>query len=194
MLLCLINRNEYVKLNPNNTGKLLEQCKKGNKRAQMKLYQQFSKAMYNTAFRILGNADDAEDAVQEGFITAFEKLEEIQEVEKFPGWIKTIIMRKALTHLNRKKKTIPLYQDFGAEELQETKGGIEMNAQKNVLWQSIQKLKPNHKTILVMMYYEGMDYEEISSLMGLSNGNCRTLMSRAKEQLKKIINTTAHVS
>ena len=61
----------------NDIGSLLSACKKGNQRAQMQLYRQFSSAMYNTAYRILGNADDAEDALQEGFITAFEKLDEV---------------------------------------------------------------------------------------------------------------------
>lgn len=45
-----------------------------------------------------------------------------------------------------------------------------------------------------MMYYEGMDYEEISEIMGLSYGNCRTLASRAKEQLKTIVKNKANVS
>lgn len=189
-----INRKQKVKSKQNDTGTLLAQCKKGNSKAQMQLYRQFSGAMYNTAFRILGNADDAEDALQEGFITAFDKLEEVQEEEKFPGWIKTIVLRKALTHLERKKKTIPLHTEMQLQKAEEESQKEEISTQKTFLWNSLQQLKPNHKNILILLYYEGMDYEEISEIMGLSYSNCRTLASRAKEHLKKIVKNTAHVS
>lgn len=183
-----------MKQNLNDTEKLLRLCKKGNRRAQIQLYNQFSKAMYSSAYRILGNANDAEDALQEGFIAAFEKLDEVREAVKFPGWIKTIIVRKALTHLERKKNTLPLLPDLQVVPEYKTAEEGKTESRKKTLWQSIQQLKPNHRSVLVLMYYEGMDYEEISELMGLSKGNCRTLVSRAKEKLKKTINNTANVS
>jgi len=183
-----------VEIIQNDIGSLLSACKKSNRRAQMQLYCQFSGAMYNTAYRILGNADDAEDALQEGFLTAFEKLDEVREVEKFPGWIKTIILRKALTLAEQKKKTILLHPETPIREEKKGDENEEVNAQKTILWNSIQQLKSNYKNILIMMYYEGMDYEEISEIMGLSYGNCRTLASRAKEQLKTIVKNKANVS
>jgi RNA polymerase sigma-70 factor (ECF subfamily) len=66
---------------------ILERCKNGEVKAQFLLYKQYSKAMYNIAIRFLNNKMDAEDILQESFVTAFEKLGELSSHNAFGSWL-----------------------------------------------------------------------------------------------------------
>ena len=82
---------------------LLEQCKNGEVKAQFMLYKQYSKAMYNIAIRFLNNKMDAEDILQESFVTAFEKLNDLSNDKAFGSWLKRIVINNCITHLRRNK-------------------------------------------------------------------------------------------
>jgi RNA polymerase sigma-70 factor (ECF subfamily) len=66
---------------------ILERCKNGEVKAQFLLYKQYSKAMYNIAIRFLNNKMDAEDILQESFVTAFEKLGELSSHNALGSWL-----------------------------------------------------------------------------------------------------------
>ena len=75
---------------------LIQSCKKKNHKAQMVLYQRFNRSLYFSAYRIVKNQEDALDAVQEGFINAFEKLDQFNETGSFEGWLRKIVVRKSV--------------------------------------------------------------------------------------------------
>src|SRR5664280_3742971 len=79
---------------------ILERCKNGEVKAQFMLYKQYSKTMYNIAIRLLNNKMDAEDILQESFVTVFEKLEELTNKDAFGSWLKRIVINNCLTHLS----------------------------------------------------------------------------------------------
>ncbi len=68
--------------------RVIEKCLEGDIKAQFQLYKQYSKAMYNIASRFLNNKMDAEDILQESFITAFTRLRELQNRDLFGSWLK----------------------------------------------------------------------------------------------------------
>ena len=74
---------------------LLPLCKEKDQRAQLEVYQRYHLAMYHSALRIVRNPVDAEDIMHEGFLTAFEKLAQYKGDNKFSGWLKQIVIRKA---------------------------------------------------------------------------------------------------
>lgn len=74
---------------------LLPLCKEQDERAQLEVYQRYHLAMYHSALRIVRNPVDAEDLMHEGFLTAFEKLDQYKGDNKFGGWLKQIVLRKA---------------------------------------------------------------------------------------------------
>ena len=71
---------------------LLERCKEQNQKAQLTLYNQYYKAMYNVAYRILGDPFLAEDAMQESFLKAFTKLDSFSGNVTFGSWLKKIVV------------------------------------------------------------------------------------------------------
>jgi len=169
---------------------LVKRCKKNDQIAQVAIYDLFFKAMYNTAFRIVQQQDLAEDITQDAFIVAFSKVKNLQEEITFPKWLKQIVVNKSLTHLKQKKRFCPLDveklnntidNDYDAE-LDTTEIGVQE------IIKTINSLKDNYRILLTLHYIEGYDYEEIVDITGFTHTNCRTLISRAKSNLRKKLN------
>ena len=172
--------------NNQNIDLLLSQCKLQNQKAQTAVYRLYSKAMYNVAFRILGNQNDAENVMQDSFLKAFTKIESLNNKATFGAWLKKIVINKSINELKKSKAYRTEILSDNYEKTEETEPEISFTNQKaeHVL-KTIQSLKPNYKIILTLFFIEGYDLEEITDLLKISYENCRTTMSRAKESLRK---------
>ncbi|MGB0949323.1 MAG: RNA polymerase sigma factor, partial [Marinirhabdus sp.] len=85
---------------------LLVLCKKGNAAAQLEVYNRYQRAMYNTALRIVKDTAEAEDVMQESFITAFNKLETLQKPSTFGAWLKRIVVNNSITSYYKNKRFV----------------------------------------------------------------------------------------
>ena len=135
----------------------LERCRKGNQQAQLLIYKQYYRAMYNTALRIVKDEAEAQDVMQESFLNAFTKLDSFKGDATFGAWLKRIVVNNSLTAYRKNSKLI-------------------LN--------TMNSLKDNYRVILTLHLIEGYDYEEICDIMNLTYANCRTMLSRAKESLR----------
>ncbi len=157
----------------------------------MELYQRFYKDTYHAAFRILKNSDDAMDAMQEAFITAFQRLDQYSGEGSFGGWLHKIVVRKSIQYYHKNKVFVAnaglensLHSNNDLHERENEKAEIAPGA----LNKALNKLNERYQLILKLYYLEGYDYEEISEILNWSYANCRTTLSRAREQLKKQLN------
>ena len=144
--------------------------------------------MYNAAFRILKDEFEAEDLMQEAFLTAFTKLHTFKGEVTFGAWLKRIVINKSLTQLKKnsrydevKMEVIPNYEN---EEV--TTIDYSSLEAKKVLT-CIGNLKDNYRIVLTLNLIEGYDYEEIAQILNYSNENVRTTISRAKKKLKQVL-------
>jgi len=170
---------------------LYDRCEKGDQRAQMHLYDRYSKAMFNVAVRILKDDAVAEDAMQESMITAFTKMHQWNREATFGAWLKRIVINNSLTKLRQQKKLqVVSYdaQELPLEEIVDESIDLE-NAGMSVtkVLSYFSQLKDSYREILTLFFIEGMDHEEISEITGMSYGMCRTTLSRAKDSLRKKI-------
>ena len=164
---------------------LLPLCKEQDERAQLEVYQRYHLSIYHSALRIVRNPVDAEDLMHEGFLTAFEKLDQYKGENKFGGWLKQIVLRKAFNFVKQKEKTIRYNMNEAVLPTTTEEKTEDDKVQIKRLQEALNQLKDRYRNVLILMYFEGYDYEEISSILNLSYGNCRTLVSRAKDQLKQ---------
>ncbi|MDN3492100.1 RNA polymerase sigma factor [Winogradskyella bathintestinalis] len=163
-------------------------CSSGNQRAQLEVYNRYSKAMYNTAIRIVKDSYKAEDIMQESFLTAFTKLNTLEDRHLFGAWLKRIVINNSIGHYNKtvKQNLVPL--DTVIYKVEEDDGITDceqFNAKMKQVLYVMKSLKPNYHLSLTLHLIEGYDYEEICEIMNISYANCRTLISRAKESLRK---------
>ena len=172
---------------------LLLQCKSGDQRAQLTIYNRYSKAMYNTAIRIVKDSFKAEDIMQESFLTAFTRLNTLQDTRVFGSWLKRIVINNSLAYYKKsaKKNEVPL--DTVMYKVEDSGGINESDQNKQKVYyvlQAMKTLKPNYNMSLTLHYIEGYDYEEICEIMDISYANCRTMISRAKDSLRKKMSQT----
>lgn len=173
-----------------NIEELISLCKQKNQKAQFEVYNRYSKAMYNVAFRIVKDAHYAEDVMQEGFLKAFTKIDDYRQEVAFGAWLKRIIINYSIDFY-KKKNT------YRTDDIENVMYKVEddslappseldfTNLKAAQVLKTIEKLKDNYRMALTLFYIEGYDQEEISEILNISYANCRTTISRAKESLRK---------
>ena len=145
--------------------------------------------MFNVAYRIVKDRFEAEDIMQDSFLSAFTKLDAIKDTMTFGAWLKRIVINNSIYHFNKNSK----YQDVPLDDVlykMEDNDGISSdytftNLKAQQVLETMKLLKDNYRIALTLHLIEGYDYEEISGIMNLSYANCRTTVSRAKESLRK---------
>lgn len=145
--------------------------------------------MYNTAHRILKDSFEAEDIMQEAFLTAFTKLDSYKGEVAFGAWLKRIVINKSLTQLKKNNRYEAVKMEVVPNDRieDETIDCKDLNP-KNVL-NTLQNLKENYRVVLTLNLIEGYDYEEIAQILKYTNENVRTTISRAKKKLKQALLT-----
>ncbi|GHA33206.1 RNA polymerase subunit sigma-24 [Salinimicrobium marinum] len=169
---------------------LLEKCRLGDQRAQMKVYNKYYKAMFNTALRIVKHSAEAEDIMQEAFLTAFSKLDTFQGNSTFGAWLKKIVVNRSINAFNKNSRHQEVTYNDQLKDAEDDGIGIgeqeeETSPKVQQILKAMDSLKENYRLVLTLHLIEGYDYEEICEILGLTNANCRTTISRAKESLRK---------
>ena len=161
-----------------------------NQKAQAELYKRYATAMYNVSFRIVKDVHFAEDVVQEGFLKAFIKINDYKQEVAFGAWLKRIIVNCSIDFY--KKNNQFKSEDFEATLyiMEENETDLPENENFNELkvkqiLEVINSLKYSYRMVLTLFFIEGYDQEEISEILNISYANCRTTLSRAKENLRK---------
>lgn len=168
---------------------LLQLCLDGKQSAQLEVYNRYYKAMYNTAVRIVKKSDEAEDVMQESFLSAFTKLHTFKGEVTFGSWLKRIVINNSIYQYRKQQKKNEVALEDVLYKVEDNEIGIadshaftEPKAQK--VMETMKRLKDNYRVSLTLHLIEGYDYEEICEIMNISYSNCRTTISRAKESLR----------
>jgi RNA polymerase sigma factor (sigma-70 family) len=165
---------------------LIDGCKTGDQKAQFQIYKLYYKAMYNTSLRIVSDTMEAEDIMQESFLSAFEKIETYSGTVSFGAWLKKIVINRSLDSLSRRKA---IFEDI------ETHIGIKDNSSDEIaqkedidirveeVKQAIEKLPDGYRIILSLYLLEGYDHDEIAEILSITSSTSRSQLSRAKQKL-----------
>jgi RNA polymerase sigma factor (sigma-70 family) len=167
---------------------LIKGCMEGNRRMQEELYNRFSPRMYAVCLRYAGNAEEAEDILQEGFIKIFKKLDSFRGDGSFEGWIRRIFVNTAIEHFRRKRYLMPV-----TEKEENTLEGkytsvLDDLAAKDIM-ALIQELSPGYRTVFNMYVVEGYTHKEIADMLSISEGTSKSQLSRAKVILQDMVRT-----
>jgi RNA polymerase sigma factor (sigma-70 family) len=165
---------------------LINGCLQGNRRMQEELYRRFSPRMYAVCLRYAGNAEEAEDILQEGFIKVFKKLDSFRGEGSFEGWIRRIFVNTAIEHFRRKRYLMPVTEkEENTIEGKYTSVLDELGA-KDIM-ALIQELSPGYRTVFNMYVVEGYTHKEIADMLGISEGTSKSQLSRAKVILQDMV-------
>lgn len=165
---------------------LVEACRRGERTAQHELYRLYSKAMLNTAMRILNHMGEAEDVLQEAFLDAFLKIGEFRQQSTFGAWLKQIVVNRSLQQLRQRRMLwteVAEAEDIADEHEPEPELNVE------AIQAGISQLPDGFRTVLSLYLMEGYDHEEIAQILNITESTSRTQFMRARRRLSDWLQT-----
>lgn len=176
----------------NINNKVIQACKKGNRLAQLQVYDAYCDAMFTIACRYLINENDAKDAMQEGFLKAFTNLESFSPKATFGAWLKRIIINQCLDVIKARKILISDQDVESLTLLDDDDWQFETTISKQDIMDAIDQLSLKYKLVVTLYLIEGYDHLEISQILNIPIKTSRTQLSRGKLKLRSILKNKYH--
>ena len=180
-------QDETGQSTPDLWAELVEKCRKGDGKAQKKLFDLLSPKMFAVCLRYMGSRDAAEDVLQDGFVTLFSKLDSYAGDGSFEGWSRKVFINTALMELRRKDT---LKMGVGLEEVSGMAGGGATQIQNigyKELMKLVMSLPAGYRTVFNMAVIEGYSHHEIAPELGISEATSRSQLQRARKILQEKI-------
>lgn len=185
--LILWTGDEQSPVGPSHMERLALNCKDGDRKAQKQLYDAMAPKMMAVCLRYMGNREDAEDVLQEGFITLFTKIDSYQGAGSFEGWARKIFVNTALMHL-RRADVLGISDDI--QEARTLSANETTPIQKmgyRDLINMISALPADSRTVFNMYVVEGYSHKEIAKELGCTEATSRSKLQRARIRLQEMI-------
>lgn len=141
-----------------------------------KLVKEYTMNMYRLAYGILQNRHDAEDAVSEAVLKAYENLPKLHDRNKFKAWIMQITANEAKKIYGKRKK------NFCTEHMEELMPFFEDGHHE--LWDVVRELEQPFREVILLFYYEQFSIAEIAKILKIREGTVKSRLSRGRRQLK----------
>ena len=166
---------------------IIERCRQGDREAHYQLYKLYSRSMFNVGFRIVNNTSEAEDVLQEAFISAFRSLDYYRGEASFGSWLKRIVVNKAINAL-KKRRTEPMREEeeFDVQEVSST-DEAEFPFSIDQVRKAIEALPDGYRSVLSLYLLEGYDHNEIAEILGISESTSKSQFNRSKKKLREIL-------
>jgi len=183
----LNNKTENLEIDDQNTTLTVKKAIDGDESSYRALYLKYAKAMYNISLRFLNNKEDAEDVLQESFITAFKKLKELKDPSTFGGWLRRIVVNNCLQQ-GRKEKILFEELDASEEILDEELNWISDVPISEVHF-AIKNLPDGCRKVFLLYTSENYTHKNIGQVLNITESTSKSQYLRAKkllqQQLKK---------
>ena len=171
---------------------LIEDCKRGDQKAQFQIYKLYYKAMFNTSLRIVNNPMEAEDIIQESFLSAFEKIDTYSGKVSFGAWLKRIVVNRSISSI-RKDRTmifedIDSWLNLGDGYVNRLFQDEENFVLAERIKKEIERLPEGFRIIISLYLLEGYDHNEISEILSISPYTSRSQYSRARQKILLSLN------
>lgn len=142
----------------------------------VKIYQL---ELYRLSFAILRNEADAQDAVGDAIVKAYEQRRMLGSKEKFKSWIMKIVVNTSKNMLRSKHQIVYI------EDMPEMKVGA--SEKRDEVWDAVLELDYKHRVVVVLYYYECFSAKEISQMLHIPEGTIKSRLARAREKLKTLL-------
>ncbi|MFD5829098.1 RNA polymerase sigma factor [Lentzea sp. NPDC060358] len=168
---------------------LVARSRDGDTRAYEQLVRRYQGPMYRLALRIVGSSGDAEDAVQDVFLTAWRRLGQLQEDGAFVGWLYRTTTNQCLNVLRKRKPHADTELDEHESAAPRTRPdrAVEVNAQLDALQAALRDLTPEQRACWVLREVHGRSYDEIAETIGTTQQAVRGRLARARAQLAEVM-------
>jgi RNA polymerase sigma-70 factor (ECF subfamily) len=168
----------------------------GDDASQRRLYEGHHRAAYRLASLLLRDPCDAEEVVQDAFVYAFRNLARYDpEQGSFRTWLRVILVSRCRNKRRRKRLprvSLDMLKRIGLmpadpKPISNPAYLLERSERRRMIWEALQKVSPGARDALILRYYEGLSYAEISEVLGCSNAAARSRVAHGKVQMRELI-------
>jgi RNA polymerase sigma-70 factor, ECF subfamily len=171
---------------------LVDRCLNGDLGAFEDLYRQHSTRLYNLAFRMVGNAADAEDLLQDIFLTVYRKLESFRGASALSTWLYRLGMNVCLDRLRSKAARQDQATDTLDERLGNAPGGASLTGISRIdLERAIQSLPEGSRAAFLLHDVEGFDHTEVGQILGVAEGTSKSQVHKARLRIREYLHQPA---
>ena len=161
---------------------LISKCKKQDIKAQEQLYRLYADKLFSVCLKYSNSYQQAEDNLQDGFMTIFDKIAQYQDKGSFEGWMKRIMINTTL----QKYRKQGVFEIINEENLSEAALEIdEEEVSVDFLLKIIQELPDRYRQVFNLYALDGFSHKEISEMLKISTGTSKSNLARARIILKE---------
>lgn len=162
---------------------MVKDCQNGDQKAMETLVRQLQKPVFNAAYRMLGNADEAADVTQMTFLKVFENIRKFNPKYRLFSWTYRIAMNEAIGRLKRRSRLEPL-QDSPASDTkspQEKAANLQM---ANQVQSTLMELKEEHRAVIILRYFNDCSYADIGHILDVPEKTVKSRLFTARRRLR----------
>lgn len=165
---------------------LISDCKKGDRNALETLVRRYEKPIYNAAYRMLGNPDDAADITQIAFLKVFENLDRYNPKFKFFSWIYRIAINESINLLKRRGHEEP-FDDRQASGLREPEALVEAGCLCDCVQEVLMELQQEYRAVIVLRHFTECSYHEIGEILQIPDKTVKSRLYTARQIMKDML-------
>jgi RNA polymerase sigma-70 factor, ECF subfamily len=173
---------------------LIEGCRANNRISQKELYYMLKDYALKICYRYQNNSEQIEEIMNEGFIKLFKNIQQFEEsrhpdiMASLKGWFKRILVNTCIDHYRKNATYIngQVLSDNAENIADKQESGLDKLSYKEII-EAIRLLSPAYRTVFNLFVIEGLSHEEIANHLGISIGSSKSNLSKARENLRKIL-------
>ncbi len=169
--------------------KIIKRCLNGDADQYAVLVDRYSAMVFNVAYRMLGDADIANDMAQDSFISAYTALENFKFGSKFSSWLYRIVVNKCRDHLKVQKETVDVDEIAGLvpSRAQTPEQALSSHQTEDMIQKALSALPVDQREVIVLKHIEGLDYGEIEDILCVGASALKVRAHRGREKLKELL-------
>ena len=167
---------------------LIKRCLQGDRQGYYELYTLYRRSMYNVGYRIVNSEEEAQDVLQEAFISAFRNLKHYRGDSTFGAWLKKIVVNKAINQVKKRKmERLPEDERWDLREEESTDDLDDFPFTVETVKNAITRLPDGYRMVLSLYLLEGYDHGEIAGILGITESTSKSQFNRSKKKLKELL-------
>ena len=180
--------------------RLIADCLKGQTAAFGELVHRYQDRLFNTVFRLVDSAEDAQDVVQEAFLHAYQSLDRFKGESQFFTWLYRIAVNSAISLKRKQRIVVSLHVDregqggvpepHDVSELSQPDLVLERADEERRIQAALNRLSPEHRAVLILKDLEDQKYETMAEILQVPIGTIRSRLHRARLELREVLEKT----
>ena len=158
----------------------VERCLAGDSNAYEAIVTRYQKGLFNVAFRMLGNYEDARDATQTAFIKAYEHLDTFDRDQRFFSWLYRILKNECLNALRARRPSEPVSLGLPAGNGADP---VEVRERQQAVQAALMGLSVEYREVVVLRHFTDLSYDEIAATLGIPAKTVKSRLYTARQQL-----------